>query len=416
LEHCTTVKKETTRQEPDHFSLIIVRHPSLASRSNASTTSTRRQGPIANYKMLPPLDCPIGSFYINITGYASAFPTGYIPHGNKHLAGEGVFTFHDDSSMDWTMRLTPPPHPNQHRRQYEVTQAHIYNLPLVPEGDSWACWGGRWSKHEYMEGVNFDTLYGITAADIASDTWVIMLHTEGGHFAVDETGNLIVYDASVHETSVTGITEKGERFNNRVPRLLTNRYLREINTVSGKRGEKDFDAEFPDPNHFERTQDEPFPDANDNVWIAWDVATNKYIPSPYGASRNLTQTDIDTVEYLFYLYDDQGPEWDWGGPEGAGGGILIPCSERPAHPLPLPPQEHHHVVANATVPTASPAVVVLADNGGNIATTDAPDTTTAAARGDVTVTSASTMAAAGHLSLSWLSGSLLIVSLFLALV
>jgi hypothetical protein len=303
--------------------------------------------------MLSSMDCPVGSFYINITGYASAFPAGYIPHGDKHLAGEGVFTFDKDTGMDWTMQLTSG--------EYAVTQAHIYNLPLVPEGDSWACWGGRWSPHDYMAGTGFDTLYGITADDIASDTWVIMLHTEGGHFAVnDETGNLVVYDASVHETSVTGITEKGQRFNNRVPRLLTNRFLREVNTVSGQRGEKDFDAEFPDPLHFERTREQPFPDANDNVWITWDAATERYIPSLYGASRNLTQTDIDTVEYLFYLYDDQGPEWDWGGPEGAGGGVLIPCSalhetntDAPVvAPVAMPPTDDVPVVIAA--PTAVP--------------------------------------------------------------
>jgi hypothetical protein len=66
------------------------------------------------------------------------------------------------------------------KKMYAVTQAHIYNLPLVPKGDSWACWGGRWSPHEFMAGTNFDTLYGITADDITKDTWVIMLHTEGG--------------------------------------------------------------------------------------------------------------------------------------------------------------------------------------------------------------------------------------------
>jgi hypothetical protein len=197
--------------------------------------------------MLPMLDCPLGSFYINITGLASAFPTGYVPHGNPHLAGEGVFTFHDDSGMDWKMHLAP--HNNKY---HEVTQAHIYNLPQVPEGDSWACWGGRWSPHEFMEGTNFDTLYGITADDIAKDTWVIMLHTEGGHFALDGAGQLVKYNQKIHETSVTGITEKGERFNNRVPRKLTNRILREVNPVSGQRGDKEFDAEYPDPDHFTR--------------------------------------------------------------------------------------------------------------------------------------------------------------------
>ena len=34
--------------------------------------------------------------------------------------------------------------------------------------------------------------------------------------------------------------------------------------------------------------------------------------------------DLNT-EYLFYLYDDQGPAWDFGGPEGALGGFLKPA-------------------------------------------------------------------------------------------
>ena len=34
--------------------------------------------------------------------------------------------------------------------------------------------------------------------------------------------------------------------------------------------------------------------------------------------------DLET-EYLFYLYDDQGPSWDFGGPEGALGGFLSPA-------------------------------------------------------------------------------------------
>ena len=38
----------------------------------------------------------------------------------------------------------------------------------------------------------------------------------------------------------------------------------------------------------------------------------------------MTNDDIDNVEYLFYRYDDQGPSWDYGGPEGVGGGVLNP--------------------------------------------------------------------------------------------
>ena len=51
------------------------------------------------------------------------------------------------------------------------------------------------------------------------------------------------------------------------------------------------------------------------------------MPSNYGKSRGLTLQDIDTKEYLFFRYDDQGPSWDYGGPEGAAGGNL------PAEPV-----------------------------------------------------------------------------------
>jgi hypothetical protein len=67
--------------------------------------------------------------------------------------------------------------------------------------------------------------------------------------------------------------------------------------------------------------------------------------------RNLTIDDIDNVEYLFYLYDDQGPEWDYGGPEGAGSGILIPCAE-------MAKTMTTAAAPVAAAPVAAPAVAV----------------------------------------------------------
>jgi hypothetical protein len=221
-----------------------------------------------------------------------------------------------------------------------------------------------------------------------------MLHTEGGHFALDESDHLVVYNQTLHETSVTGVTETGERFNNRTPRKLTNRLLIEANPVSGKRGEKDFDLEFPNLQHFNREQDQPFPDAKGNVWIVWDAATSQYIPSSYGVSRNLKQSDIDNVEYLFYRYDDQGPEWDWGGPEGAGGGVLVPCADvvkrsvsepAPAAPVAGPsssPVGGTVVVAPMTMAPASTTMAVTSTTTTKAPTTTkhvVTDTTTAAA-------------------------------------
>ena len=105
-----------------------------------------------------------------------------------------------------------------------------------------------------------------------------------------------------------GQTESGDRYNNRVPRLLTNLLLREMNPNSGGFGDPAFDAVYPDPGHFLRENDSPFPDALGNIWIEWDPDKGRYVPSEYGESQGLTLNDIDTKEYLFYRYDDQVPK------------------------------------------------------------------------------------------------------------
>ena len=204
---------------------------------------------------------------------------------------------------------------------YIVTQAHFYNLETRPNGDSIFCWGGRWSNDEFLQGSGYSTS-SVGAVLDSPESWVVMIHTEGGHFAVDEFGDLIEYNVFQHEVSETGQPQTSGRYNNRVPRLLTNLLLREMNPFSGQFGDPAFDAVYPDPNHFLRENDSPFPDALGNEWIEWSLELGRYVPAPYGAARGLTNEDIDTKEYLFFRYDDQGPSWDFGGPEGAAGGAL----------------------------------------------------------------------------------------------
>ncbi|MCH2141302.1 MAG: hypothetical protein MK100_09785, partial [Phycisphaerales bacterium] len=137
-----------------------------------------------------------------------------------------------------------------------------------------------------------------------------------------DEGDLVPYDAAAHETSESGQEESGGRYNNRVPRRLDNRLLREQNPYSGHFGDHDFDAVYPDPNHFLREHSTPFSDAEGNQWIIFSKDAGRWVPTIHGESRGLTIADIDETEYLFYRYDDQGPSWDYGGPEGAGGGVL----------------------------------------------------------------------------------------------
>ena len=244
-------------------------------------------------------------------------PAELFPHGNEGLRGNASVTFNPATgTMNWSIDLE-----NNDANRYIVTQAHFYNLDDKPNGDSIFCWGGRWSDDDFLQGEGYSTPHIPSVLD-NPEKWILMIHTEGGHFAVDEAGQLVEYSADLHETSETGQTESGTRFNNRVPRLLTNLLLREKNPVSGDFGDSDFDEVYPDPNHFLRENDTPYPDANGNHWIEWDAELERYVPTAYGAMKGLTLEDIDTKEYLFYRYDDQGPSWDYGGPEGAAAGVL----------------------------------------------------------------------------------------------
>ena len=77
------------------------------------------------------------------------------------------------------------------------------------------------------------------------------------------------------------------------------------------------------PNALGNQSATPFPDAAGNLWVEPD-GNDGWQLTAEAVSRGY---DLVT-EYLFCLYDDQGPAWDFGGPEGAMTGFLRPVPER----------------------------------------------------------------------------------------
>ena len=244
-------------------------------------------------------------------------PDLFFPHGDPTLSGEATFLLNpNNNTMDFEITLDDD--------RYIVTQAHMYSDHYKPNGDSIFCWGGRWSHNAFLWGSGY-SVHGSYLQEMIDDPgrWTLVVHTEGGHFALDADGQLIPYDASAHETSVSGQLETDGRYNNRVPRRLTDRLLREQNPHSGHFGDATFDSVYPDREHFLREHDVPFPDAEGRQWIEFDQGSASWVPAEHGAANGLTIEAIEDTEYLFYRYDDQGPYWDYGGPEGAAGGVLM---------------------------------------------------------------------------------------------
>jgi len=258
-------------------------------------------------------------FKVDLSGRPNGIVPGFVPHGDPQVSGTAKFTIRDDNTMDYNIELSDD--------RYRVTQAHFYNISKTSgtsgnpaHGDSIACWGGRWEDNapggdssDFLVGHGYSN--GRLSEVLASpEDWALILHTEGGHFALDN-GGLIVYDpdpSGPQETSVTGVTqsERAHRFNNRVGKTLLDMVLRVDNT-------SDPNAPFHDPNSLGNQNDAPFPDAEGNMWVESD-GNGGFQLTTEAQSRGY---DLET-EYLFYLYDDQGPSWDFGGPEGAMTGFL----------------------------------------------------------------------------------------------
>jgi hypothetical protein len=257
------------------------------------------------------------TYVVSISGAANTIVPGFVPHGDPLVTGFAELTIFPNNTMNYRIVLEDD--------RYEVTQAHLYNINKTSAtsgnpayGDSIICWGGRWmmggNSSDYLTGNGyFNNRLDEVTADPAS--WFLIIHTEGGHFANDANGNLVpfVNDRNgPQETSVTGVpeAERAKRFNNRIGKSLLDTVLRVDNP-------RDSAAPYHNPLAPDNQNVTPFSDANNKTWVE---------PDGTGGWR-LTESAIErgydlNTKYLFYLYDDQGPEWDFGGPEGAAGGFL----------------------------------------------------------------------------------------------
>ena len=265
------------------------------------------------------------AFKVELSGTPNAVVPGLVPHGDPLVSGTAQLTIRDNNTMDYDIVLFDD--------RYRVTQAHLYNINKTSgtsgnpaHGDSIICWGGRWERNA-AGGDSSDFLMGHgysngRLAEVLADPeeWALILHTEGGHFALNDDGGLITFDSNrsgIQETSVTGVpeSERATRFNNRVGKTLLDMVLREDNV-------NDSSAPFHDPEALGNLKATPFADADGKMWVEPDGLGGWELT----ADAVLRGYDLDT-EYLFYLYDDQGPVWDFGGPEGALGGFLSPVPE-----------------------------------------------------------------------------------------
>ena len=263
----------------------------------------------------PPSAAEPVTLYAPLTGLGNTKVPGFVPHGNPTVDGQAEFTIYPNNTMDYEIVVNG--------NEYNVTQAHFYNIHKTSgtsgdpaHGDSIICWGGRWANggdsDDYLNGQGYSNSRLQEVLESPED-WMLIVHTEGGHFATDDSGSLIEYDPAIHETNVLGISEneRASRFNNRVGRTLLDLTLREDNT-------NDPAAPFFDPNDLSNHASQPFTDANGKLWVIPDDASGEYVLTPEAIAAGY---DMET-EYLFFLYDDQGPTWDFGGPEGAFGGFL----------------------------------------------------------------------------------------------
>lgn len=256
------------------------------------------------------------TFIVPLSGAPNDRVPGFVPHGDPLVSGYAELTI-TGNQMDYHIVLEGA--------RYAVTQAHLYNINKTSGtsgnalyGDSIICWGGRWANggdsDDFLSGTGY---YNSRLSEVLADptSWYLMLHTEGGHFANDTEGKLIPYDpnrSGPQETSVTGVreSERNARFNNRVGKTLLDMVLRVDNPRVAS-------APYYNPSNPANWNSTPFPDSSGNMWVepdgngGWQLTTAA-IANGY---------DL-TTRYLFYLYDDQGPDWDFGGPEGAFGGFL----------------------------------------------------------------------------------------------
>jgi hypothetical protein len=247
------------------------------------------------------------TFEPNRDGFSSnSVPDKYVPHGMTGGYGYGNFAI--DSLLEKYEIYV------NYELEFQTTQAHIYEKSSLT-GDSLMGWNKRGvndsapggNSQDYLHGTLFQGL-GWTPVKNTPDNYVVILHTEGGHFALDGSNILVNYSPFNDETSVGGVSESGTRFNNRVSRKLSERPLRAQNTndpLAPTVGSVDHYDYYTDMFMLEYVEDDGFGGAQ---------------LTPFADSMGYSLTD----DYLFYLYDDQGLTYDSGGPEGALAGVLHP--------------------------------------------------------------------------------------------
>jgi len=133
---------------------------------------------------------------------------GWLPDGDPEASGHAVMTIRPgNNSMDFNIVM---------ETEFDVTQAHFYAIPGNPEaanlGDSDICWGNRWSNHDLLVGADFVN-QRLAQVSRRPERWFLMMHTGGGHFALDEDGFLIPFDPDVHAAAPP-------RVDNRTGRLV----------------------------------------------------------------------------------------------------------------------------------------------------------------------------------------------------
>lgn len=274
---------------------------------------------------LPPEPPAPVKLVATLSGEPNSQVAGFVPHGNGNVSGFAEFTIYPNHTMDYNIVVNG--------NEYDLTQAHFYNINKTSgtsgnpaHGDSIICWGGRWANggnsDDYLQGTGYSNSRLREVVENPED-WMVILHTEGGEFAVDGQGGLVKYDRDLHETNELGVpeNERATRFNNRVGRTLIDLTLRADN-------DRDPAAPYFAPDRPENLASGPFADANGQHWVEFNETTQSFQLTTAAVAAGY---DLET-EYLFYLYDDQGPTWDFGGPEGAVGGFLMvpePASHQP---------------------------------------------------------------------------------------
>lgn len=309
------------------------------------------------------------TLYAELAGSPNGCFTCFVPHGDSAASGLATLTIHLDSTparMDYAISV---------ESQYAITQAHVYRVQqhaLEPWFDSTFCWGPPWWECNYLVGFGMpENWLAQMEEDVRCDrhSWFLMLHTEGGHFAVDSNGSLIeyvdddgvpnlsaynqIFDAELEvseccipqpELSPPGclvqmasVATCGQtaaqfptRFNNRVGRSLDDRLLRICENTCLQTA-----SPCGSPLCDGAINPTPFPDALGRMWMQSDGQGGFVLtPDAIAAGYDLNK------KYLFFLYDDQGKlsKYNNGGPEGALGGFLkhtMPCA-CPADIAPIP--------------------------------------------------------------------------------